>query len=75
MIPLYRFVSNYLLKALSVICMSAISLFWGFYFQIVHRRLAARNILLPFTLIPKIAGFGPTTKDETNNKEDTTKVS
>jgi hypothetical protein len=33
--------------------------------------LAARNILLPFILLPKIAGFGPTTKDETNNKDDT----
>ena len=65
------FVDNYLLETFSVICMSTISLLWGLYFQIVHRRLAARNILLPFILLPKIAGFGPTTKDETNNKDDT----
>ncbi|CAG2241822.1 Mast/stem cell growth factor receptor kita,Tyrosine-protein kinase transforming protein kit,Mast/stem cell growth factor receptor Kit,Vascular endothelial growth factor receptor 2,Tyrosine-protein kinase receptor Tie-1,Vascular endothelial growth factor receptor kdr-like,Vascular endothelial growth factor receptor 3,Platelet-derived growth factor receptor alpha,Vascular endothelial growth factor receptor 1 [Mytilus edulis] len=41
--------------------------------QIVHRRLAARNILLPFTLIPKISGFGPTSNDETKDKNDITK--
>ncbi|XP_071137082.1 uncharacterized protein [Mytilus edulis] len=41
--------------------------------KIVHRRLAARNILLPFTLIPKISGFGPTPNDETKDKNDTTK--
>ncbi|XP_052105481.1 uncharacterized protein LOC127738317 [Mytilus californianus] len=41
--------------------------------QIVHRRLAARNILLPFTLIPKISGFGPTPNDETKDKNDITK--
>jgi hypothetical protein len=62
---LCRFVDNYLLETFSVICMSTISLLWGLYFQIVHRRLAARNILLPFILLPNIAGFGPTTKDET----------
>ena len=29
------------------------------FFQIVHKRLAARNILLDFLLEPKITGFGP----------------
>lgn len=34
------------------------------HFKIVHRRLAARNVLLNFLLEVKIAGFGPLVGEE-----------
>ncbi|ESO84527.1 hypothetical protein LOTGIDRAFT_132033 [Lottia gigantea] len=32
--------------------------------KIVHKKLAARNVLLTFTIVPKITGFGPTKSSE-----------
>ena len=43
------------------------------FFQIVHKRLAARNILLNFLLEPKITGFGPDPASVEDN--DSTSVS
>jgi hypothetical protein len=43
------------------------------FFQIVHKRLAARNILLDFLLEPKITGFGPDPASVEDN--DSTSVS
>ena len=43
------------------------------FFQIVHKRLAARNILLDFLLEPKITGFGPDPASVKDN--DSTSVS
>ena len=40
------------------------------YPQIVHRRLAARNILLTFLNDAKIAGFGPQPVNGTNDDGD-----
>ena len=34
--------------------------------QIVHKRLATRNILLTSRLVPKVAGFGPTPEEGEN---------
>ncbi|XP_064614578.1 uncharacterized protein LOC135478236 [Liolophura sinensis] len=41
--------------------------------DIVHRKLAARNILLDFTLQPKIIGFGPVPDELAEEADNTTK--
>ncbi|ESP01183.1 hypothetical protein LOTGIDRAFT_238308 [Lottia gigantea] len=38
--------------------------------NVVHRRLAARNILLTFILEPKITGFGPSVIDSENGEKE-----
>lgn len=39
-------------------------------FQIVHKKLAARNVLLTDELEPKICGFGPEPNQKENNDAD-----
>ncbi|KAK6166844.1 hypothetical protein SNE40_023456 [Patella caerulea] len=37
--------------------------------NVIHRRLAARNVLLTFVLEPKITGFGPSVVDTTDDQK------